>query len=134
MLKLFSSLLFALVLLTGCGGNSQPKPTTGEPSWILNPNKDGKRGAVGVAGPTYDQKVSSQRKLAITRALDELSLQQGVKVALNVAKQERYQNGKGNTSMDVDASYQASATVTAHIEDVWKNKMTNEIYVWMVMD
>ena len=75
MKKLFF-LLFTLVLFVGC--QKQPTPQVSsmqEPSWVLNPNQNGKTGAVGVAGRTYDQKPSTQRNLAITRALDELSLQ-----------------------------------------------------------
>jgi hypothetical protein len=133
MLKLFSSLLVILFIFTGC--NSQPAPkTTTVPSWILNPNQDGKNGAVGSSMRTYDQKTSTQRKLAITRALDELSLQQGVKVEMSLKKQENYKNGSGNTQMNVDASYKANSKITAHIEEVYQDKISGELFIWMVMD
>jgi len=133
MLKLFSSLLVILFIFAGC--NSQPAPkTTTVPSWILNPNQDGKNGAVGSSMRTYDQKTSTQRKLAITRALDELSLQQGVKVEMSLKKQENYKNGSGNTQMNVDASYKANSKITAHIEEVYQDKISGELFIWMVMD
>nr|WP_321267684.1 hypothetical protein [uncultured Sulfurimonas sp.] len=133
MIKLLSSLLIVLFVLAGC--NSQPAPKTSTtPSWILNPNQDGKNGAVGSSMRTYDQKTSTQRKLAITRALDELSLQQGVKVEMSLTKQESYKNGSGNTQMNVDASYDAKSTITAHIQEVYQDKISGELFIWMVMD
>jgi hypothetical protein len=133
MSKLFSSLLLLLFVLAGC--NSQPAPkTNGVPSWILNPNQDGKNGAVGSSMRTYDQKTSTQRKLAITRALDELSLQRGVKVEMSLTKQESYKNGTGSTQMDVGANYQTKGTITAHIENVYEDKISGELFIWMVMD
>ncbi|MEA2091412.1 MAG: hypothetical protein U9O83_03480 [Campylobacterota bacterium] len=133
MRKLLSSLILLLLVLAGCA--SQPAPRTSEaPSWILNPNQDGKIGAVGSSMRTYDQKTSTQRKLAISRALDELSLQKGVKVEMSLTKQESYKNGRGNTQMDTGASYQTKSTITAHIENIYEDKISGELFIWMVMD
>ena len=139
---LFSFLFFIVFVLVGC--NSQPTPQNNakvasvsdnsEPSWILNPNQNGKVGAVGSAMRTYDQKLSSQRKLAITRALDELSLQQGVKVNMSLLKQDVYKNERGSSSMDVNASYKTNNKISAHIEAVYKDKLSGELFIWMVMD
>lgn len=127
-------LLFFLTLfiVTGCG--SQPHTPDKKPSWILNPNVGGKTGAVGVAGRTYDQKLSSQRKLAITRALDELSLQQGVRVEFSMSKKETLKNDRASLNMNSQGSYKTSSKITAHIGDIWQDSMTNELYVWMVID
>lgn len=135
MKALFVSLLLCSLLLTGC--NSQPAPTinkSAEPSWVMNPNQDGKSGAVGVAGRTYDQKISTQRKLAITRALDELTLQRGVKVQLSMNKKEIVENERSSTHLDQQSSYDASSAITAHIEQAWKNPLTGDIFIWMVID
>jgi len=133
MRALFFSLLIALSIV-GC--NSQPSPTATNfgPTWIMNPNQDGKVGAIGVAARTYDQKISSQRKLAITRALDELSLQKGVKVNLNMSKQETLANGRNSISVDAKSNYTTTTTVTAHIQEVFKDTSSGELYIWMVMD
>lgn len=125
----------AVVLVSGCA--ESPKPQKGEkPAWILNPSYNGKRGAVGVAGRTYDQRFSTQRKLAISRALDELALQQGVKVELSMKKEEHLKNEHASTSMDSTSSYKttSSSAITAHIEDVWQDPYTGELYVWLVLD
>jgi len=130
-----ASFVLLLLLLSGC--NSQPevkKNNNCEPSWVMNPNQDGKSGAIGIAGRTYDQKPSSQRSLAITRALDELSLQQGVKVQLSINKEEVVNNDRSTTHLDQQSSYDASSTVTAHIEEVWTNPLSGDIYIWMVVD
>jgi len=124
------------LLFSGC--NSQPtvqhEQKSSKPVWILNPSMDGKVGAVGVAGRTYDQKESTKRKLAIGRALDELTLQRGVKVNLNMSKVEVVKNDRVSSTMDVKSDYKANSNVTAHIEQVWEDPLTQELYIWMVMD
>jgi len=135
MKKLLSFLLLTLILFVGC--QKQPTPqfsSMHQPSWVLHPNQDGKIGAVGIAGVTYDQKPSSQRNLAITRALDELSLQKGVKVKLQLDKQETLSHNKSNTQVNEKSNYTSSTNVTAHIEKVWRDKLSNELYIWMVID
>ncbi len=133
MYKLF--FLVTILILTGCnqpklGGNTQGI----KPSWILNPNENNKIGAIGVSSRTHDQKISTQRKLAISRALEELSLQQGVTVEMSVKKKENFKNDRLSTSVDVDSSFQTNNLVTAHIEAAWQDHSTSELYVWMVMD
>ncbi len=130
-------ILFSILLvfsIVGC--NSQPTPTSSNlaPTWIMNPNQDGKVGAIGVAARTYDQKLSSQRKLAITRALDELSLQRGVKVNLNMSKREVLANGTNSVVVDAKSNYSTTSTITAHIQEVFKDNSSGELYIWMVMD
>lgn len=133
MKRFLASFLVLLFVLAGC--NSQPAPKTSSvPSWILNPNQNGKSGAVGSSMRTYDQKTSTQRKLAITRALDELSLQRGVKVEMSLTKQESYKNGNGSSQMDVGANYQTKNIITAHIEEVYEDKISGELFIWMVLD
>jgi hypothetical protein len=132
MKKAFTTFFFLVLAFTGCV-QTQPAPNQ-KPAWIINPNIDNKRGAVGVAAISYDQKISTQRKLAITRALDELSLQQGVQVQLDMQKSEKYSNGSLSTSLDTQSSYKANSITTAHIEDVWEDKRSGELYIWMVID
>ena len=136
-LKLLLVGLLSLVSfgVAGCGSSPQPQKS-GKPAWVLNPNYNGKRGAVGVAGKTYDQRASSQRKLAIQRALDELAMQQGVKVDLVMSKEEHLRNSSASTSMDSSSQYKTTnkKSITAHIEDIWQDPYTGELYVWLVLD
>ncbi|MEA1983683.1 MAG: hypothetical protein U9N39_09065 [Campylobacterota bacterium] len=131
---LFTSLVLLTLFFVGCNSQPAPAKTSAEPTWILNPMQNGNVGAVGVAGRTYDQKPSTQRKLAITRALDELTLQQGVKVNLNMSKRDVVVNETASLSMDTQSNYSASSTLTAHIESIYKDSYSGELYVWLVMD
>lgn len=134
MVRIFLPLLLLAIFFTGCVKQPVQDDPFARPSWILNPNANGKSGAVGVAARTYDQKVSTKRTLAITRALDELSLQQGVKVELNLNKQETVVNDRSNSALELQSSYQSSSNISAHIEDVWEDKFSGELYIWMVLD
>ncbi len=133
MKKLFLSIAL-LFVITGCNSQPSTNQAGGQPAWILNPNKGVKGGAIGVAGRTYDQRISTQRKLAITRALDELSLQQGVKVSLSVETSQTVENGSSHSKVKSAGTYKTSSTITAHIEDIYQDKSTGELYVWMVLD
>lgn len=130
--KFFLLLILILLTLTGCG--EQPVPKNSKPDWTINPNDGGVIGAVGIAGRTYDQKESTRRKYAITRALEELSLQQGVEVTVSMHKKEKVVNGRQSTRLDSDATFKSNSKVTAHIAGAWENKYTSELYIWMVMD
>lgn len=120
-----------MLFLTAC---FSPKPHTTKPQWLETPNPNGKIGAIGVAGRTYDQRPSTQRKLAITRALDELSLQKGVKVDFHMQKSETSTANSSSLHMSESGSYKTSEHITAHVEDMWLDKETNQLYVWMLLD
>lgn len=95
---------------------------------------NGKTGSVGIAGRTYDQSISTQRKLAIQRALDELSLQKKVRVSLQMKKTEIVNNSRAYLNTTDRSTYTSSNILTAHIQEVWMDKYTHELYVWMVLD
>ena len=132
--KVVTTFLLILLAFTGCVQPEANNDTT--PKWIMNPNQNGKVGAIGAAyrhhkGFTY------QRKLAISRALDELALQQGVKVSLNMRKEEQMRNDKVKSNLDVSSIYTTNSnsnTITAHIEETWQDKSTQEFFVWLVID
>ena len=130
--------LFMVVLLfffAGCSSSSisVAKNPNAMPQWVMQPNKNGKVGAVGIAGRTYDQSISTQRKLAITRALDELSLQQNVKVSLQMSKNEKVVNSQASLATSEHSTYKSDTTIKAHIDGIWYNKNTQEIYVYLVL-
>ena len=104
------------------------------PTWVITPSMDGHRGSVGVAGRTYDQSVSTQRKLAIKRALDELSLQTKVRVKLHMTKEETATKSKSTVRTTDQSTYSANASITAHIQDAWMDRSSHELYIWMVLD
>lgn len=126
--------IVVLLSFISCSATNQTPKFNEKPAWVMNPHIDGKRGAVGIAGRTYDQSESSQRKLAISRALDELALQNNVKVTLSMQKTEHVVNDNASVDVKVGGDYKAKATLSAHIEDMWKDKLSGEIYIWMVLD
>lgn len=131
------SLYLILLLLLAFTGCNQPEPTVSKnarPAWILDPNQNGKIGAVGTAN-RHHKGFTYQRKLAVSRAIDELALQQGVKVTLSIKKQEQVKNDKVKSQMNIKSSYDAKkSVVTAHIEETWKDPISQEFYVWLVKD
>lgn len=128
--------VFGLLFFVACtpAPNTAPSGIGMKPKWIMNPNIDGKRGAVGIAGQTYDQKPSTQRKLAISRALDELSLENGVQVTVSMKKRDNFANGRAFLNMKTEGTYRSKTMLNAHIEDVWEDKMSGQLYVWMVLN
>ena len=138
MKKLHLLVVFLLLSFASCA--KQPQQTTqqqnfnSQPLWINNPNINGKKGAVGIAGRTYDLSVSTQRKLAISRALDELSLQTNVHVELLMNKEETTHNNTHSVNTKDKSKYSANANISAHIEATWTDKSSREIYIWMVLN
>lgn len=129
-------LLLVVLLLSfaGCGSAPTTKDPNATPNWVMQPNQNGKIGAVGIAGRTYDQSISSQRKLAITRALDELSLQQKVKISLKMSKDESVVNSQASMATKEHSTYQSNTQLSAHIEATWYDRVTQEFYVYLVLD
>ena len=80
---------FILFFLSACQSKQTPLPVQ-EPQWINAPMKEGEIGAVGSAKVHFKGK-TAQRKLAISRALDELAQQSGVSVKSAIVTQERRQ-------------------------------------------
>ncbi len=125
-------LLLLLILAGGCG--SKPQPSEPPPKWVTHPYKNGKTGAVGSAQIHFKGN-SEQRKLAISRALDELAQQQGVEVSSQIARQDA-RDGMFVSSKSEIYSFQKNSgeIIYAHIEAVWKNPRTGELFIWMLKD
>ncbi len=136
-MRVFLSSLFLMMLVfSGCN-NSAPAPQKSNnerPSWILNPNQDGKTGAVGIAD-FHIKGLSFQKDLAAKRARVELSESQGVTIVSKSKFKESYSSdGRSNSSVSGDSTFKSSSVVTAHIQEVWQDKMSEKMYVWMVLD
>ncbi|MDF1878259.1 LPP20 family lipoprotein [Sulfurimonas sp. SAG-AH-194-C20] len=119
---------------TACSSSPKLKDSNSMPSWVHNPSEQGKIGAVGVARRTYDSSLSTQRKLAIKRALDELALQANVKVKIRMTKEETVTNSKTTLKTKDYSTYGANETISAYIKDTWMDRSSNELYIWMLMD
>lgn len=120
------------LLLGGCHGK-QPQ-TQERPAWINNPHLQGMTGAVGSAKIHFDGS-AAQRKLAISRALDELAQQQGVVVTSQVLRQDSREGELTSSKADIYSFQKNSGeTVHAHIEAVWQDPETEELFIWMIKE
>jgi hypothetical protein len=129
---IISSLLLAF-LSAGC---SNAKPSAAyQPEWIYKPNLNNVTGAVGSSKPQFKGGVTAQRRVAISRALDELAQQRGVEVANIIMRQESSSAYSAKTSTNMSSTQKTKAvTINAHIEEIWTDKRTKELFVWLIAD
>ncbi len=131
MYKLF--LISLSLLISGCSSN-QPSTSSPQPAWLNKPNINGNTGAVGSSKPQFKGK-TAQRRVAISRALDELAQQSGVEVGNIIMRQERSSAAGAKFSTQVQSTQRtAGVTVNAHIEEIWTDPKTKEMYIWLVAD
>ncbi len=132
MYKILLAGLMVSLLFTGCG-KPKPEPII-KPAWINKPTLDGKTGAVGSARPHVKGK-AEQRRLAISRGLDELSFQSGMSVGTQITRKEQQRGRSGSTSSQLfTVQTSDNKTIYAHIEEVWEHPRTEELFVWLVVD
>ncbi len=126
-------ILLTLLLFSACSSKSDTYPSK-QPLWINSPQKKGNIGAVGSAMPHFKGK-ASQRKLAISRALDELAQQQGVDIKNSIIRQEGRSNQQTHSSSEIYSIQNSShKEIKAHIEAIWVDPRTQEVYIWLLSD
>lgn len=126
------SLLFPL-LFSACQNRPSPIPVH-EPLWMAKPSLEGKIGAVGSAKPHF-KGPAEQRKLAISRALDELAQQSGVEVKSAIVRNEKRTGSLVNSSAELfTLQNSTNETIKAHIQEIWTNPKTKEMHVWLLAD
>jgi hypothetical protein len=104
------------------------------PVWISKPYMNGKIGAVGSAYPHFKGK-TFQRRLAISRGLDELAQQSGVNIKSTIKTSQERQGSSTKTGAQIyTVQNSANETIKAHIEAVWTDKRTQELYIWLLQD
>jgi len=129
--KLLLSTFLLLLVLSGCSTQKELPPVK-KPNWIDYPSSDQLIGAVGSAMPHFKGK-TAQRRLAISRAIDELAQQGGVQVQSTILRKESREGSLTQTSAEIyTIQNSADQTVHAHIEAVWTHPRTEEIYVWLL--
>lgn len=125
--------LFLSLLIMGCT-KPYPQSKVNTPEWILKPSLNNKVGAVGSAQEHFKGK-TAQRKLAISRALDELAQQNGVQVTSETKRNEKRNGIYTNSSTEFFTIQKSSGEMLqAHIQEVWIHPKTKEIFVWLLED
>ncbi len=136
MFKVLTAMILGALLLTGCSGAPEPVISENqEPAWICKPNMDGRTGAVGSSKPQFQGGTSRQRRVAVSRALDEMAQQSGVEVGNIIMRNENDSGYSASASTTIESVQKtADVTINAHIEEIWTNPKTKELYVWLVTD
>ncbi|MDF1882204.1 hypothetical protein JHD50_12990 [Sulfurimonas sp. MAG313] len=131
MFKTFLPLLFIFTFFLAC---SQKEVISYEPKWLNKPNLEGKVGAIGSSKPQFKGE-AVQRKVAISRAIDELAQQSGVHVDTIIIRNEK------STALQVRSSTEVKSTQTtkgisinAHIQETWTDPRTKELHIWLIKD
>jgi len=133
-MKLTLLISFILLIFSACAQHGSKVSQFTKPSWISNPNQDNYTGSIGIAH-LHHKGFVYQRKLAISRALDELALQKGVLVSLDMQKIEETKNNKLSTDVKVQTSYNTTqTTLSAQIKDTWQDPSSKTLFVWLVLN
>jgi len=115
------------------GSGKGPKLIDGKPEWYFNPSKDGKIGGVGVSGIHKDGK-TGQKQLAVERALAEIARQMGVKVQSFSDIKSHTSAGSSSVQGESHSFFTVEGNVVnARIEQMWEDRYSGELYVWMVV-
>jgi len=116
---------------TSPAGTTAPA-TGGKPAWIYQPSPgQGQFGGVGSARRHIDG-ISAQRQMAISRAIDEIARQMGVKVSNFVRTETHLRGDSVQSGMDLySIQKKEKKTVNAAIRAFWEDPQNGELYVWM---
>jgi len=130
-----TTILAGILFFSGCSNNSinlkviANKDSNSVPKWLDDPQKEakGKITAVGCAGYHY-KGVTAQKKLAVSRAIDEIATQ--VRVNVNtVTLREKY-NGRLTTKSNSLQSVN-NLDIKTKIMDYYK-KPNGDICAWVI--
>lgn len=133
-MKKFLIILLVITSFISCSNtdkNKKIEKSQEYPKWVFTPKMNRyKMAGVGISKPSMAG-TNRQREIAVTRAIDEIARQLGTKVS-SVLKME---SNKRSTNID-QYSFQTvdGERVIATLQEVWYNKRTDEIYVWMVVE
>ena len=128
-------ILCTTLLLAGCAQNNPQTPQTknGEPAWILNPQIDsnGKLAGSGCSKIHY-KGVPSQKKLAISRAIEQIAIQKRVKVKSIAYRQKTNQNGQVSSKVQTSSLQEVeNVSLSTHIKEIY-TKDNGDICAWVI--
>lgn len=154
-MKIFYSflLIFFIVSFLGCANHSKEIVKSNDkqknanyslvkhngrmvPSWVLSPSKNGKIGGVGKCG-FHVNGYTAQKELATERALEDIARQKGVEItsSLKISSQgSNYTNMPSTVSESKSEQRVMNTGVKAHIEEIWQDEITKDLYIYMIED
>lgn len=131
-IKLWTLFVFLFFCIGGC--SYYPNDTNAyraRPDWVYNPSGVDYIGGVGYSGVHINGK-SGQRKLAVSRAIDEIARQLGVKVDSVVSTKLDGDKSGSFSKMNVFSVQTVKGEAfSAIITDMWEDSEKGELYVYM---
>ena len=134
-IKLLTSVA-SVMLLTGCTASldSIIVPANNSPQWLKDPYyKNDKIAAVGCS-PIHFKGVEAQKKLAISRAIDQIAVQKKVTVSNVTLRQRSSQNGGFSNSKSTSSSSLQSVdnlVISTKVKELY-TKQNGDICAWVV--
>ena len=124
-------LLIFLTLFTSCSSIQLQQTQNAKPHWIQFPFQNNIVGAVGFSSIHFNGK-SAQRKLALTRALEELAFQANVDISsITVVKESRDGFSSRTSSSTQTVAKTDVSSLSARIEATWSDPKNRDIYIWV---
>jgi PBP1b-binding outer membrane lipoprotein LpoB len=137
MLKILISFLITTFLFTGCtnslfNSSTQQKVQTQEevPQWMTDANYiKNKRSAIGCAGVHYKGE-SAQKKLAISRAIDQIAMQKKTTVSTQTLRKSS--SNKLNSSQTSSLQSTDNIELSTKVVEEYYDKKNNRLCVLVV--
>lgn len=136
------TLLLTSVIIAGCLSGCIPEvplaqvnpssAISSKPKWVFNPSLEGGIGGVGICamhikGPSF------QREVAISRAMDEIARQMGVKVQTALQTSAKVTNQSASTTLETYSVQTTDGrTIKATLRELWLDPSSSELYAWMI--
>jgi len=128
-------ILCATFLLVGCAQNkinkTQIKKT--EPAWILNPQIASTTKLAGSGCSKIHYKgIQAQKKLAISRAIEQIAIQKRVKIKSIAYRQKSTQNGQISSKVQSSSLQEIeNISLSTHIKEIY-TKDNGDICAWVI--
>lgn len=121
--------------IAGCNQQKAEVRATGiDPQWLLDPYIDGDKIAATGCASSHFKGVGAQKKLAISRAVDDIAKQKQVRVENITLNKKSYQNGnKGSTSSQSSSLQEVSGVSFSTKVKAVKKVLNGDICAWVVL-
>ncbi len=126
-----------VLLLQGCMANKYYNNKTvsnGAPKWLLDPYIDGDTNAAVGCAKRHFKGVEAQKKLAISRAIDQVATQNKVTVNNITLRKKSSKNGYRGNSSSNSSSLQSvdNVSISTKTKAIYK-KRDGEICAWVIL-
>jgi len=129
------SFISILIIFSGCAVTDKllNNSSNSEPQWLLDPYYDNDKIAASACAKEHINGVEAQKKLAISRAIDQIATQKRVTVDNATYRQKTSSNGRIGNSSSQSSSLQTvdKVSVSTKTKAIFK-KQNGDICAWVV--